>query len=103
MDGFQATWHIRKGKTANSSRIPIVAMTANAMTGDREKCLNAGMDGYVSKPVKLEELDRVVKSCLAKRILVFTALSINGSAIILKGRDISCWTCLMFTRADITI
>ncbi len=67
MDGFQATRMIREGKTANSAQIPIVAMTANAMTGDREKCIAAGMDGYVSKPVKLDELDRIVKICLAKR------------------------------------
>lgn len=55
MDGFDATRTIRK-KEGNLSHIPIVAMTANAMKGDRELCLSAGMDDYITKPVNMERL-----------------------------------------------
>ena len=58
MDGFEATAKIRElerdGK--GNGRTPIIAMTANAMKGDKERCLDAGMDGYISKPVKRETL-----------------------------------------------
>ena len=60
MDGFAATRRIRAAQAAKETgfpaTLPIVAMTANAMAGDREACLAAGMDSYLSKPVKLEEL-----------------------------------------------
>ena len=63
MDGLTATRHIRSLEESRDRRTPIVAMTANAMTGDRERCLDAGMDGYVSKPVRrgilMEEMNRV--------------------------------------------
>ncbi len=65
MDGLDATKAIREKETGSKKRTPIIAMTANAMTGDREMCLNAGMDGYVAKPVKKEllfaEIDRILK------------------------------------------
>jgi len=57
MDGFQATRLIRLGKAGKINQdIPVVAMTANAMKGDREKCLAAGMNDYLSKPIEPEEL-----------------------------------------------
>ena len=52
MDGFEATSEIRKLDAALRVHTPIVALTANAMKGDRERCLDAGMDGYVSKPLE---------------------------------------------------
>jgi CheY-like chemotaxis protein len=62
MDGFEATAAIREKEENTNTHIPIIAMTAYAMKGDREKCLNAGMDGYVSKPIKADELHEAIKS-----------------------------------------
>ena len=63
LDGFEATARIRAGETAGG-HIPIIAMTASAMRGDRERCLAAGMDDYVSKPVRIEDLRTVIERWL---------------------------------------
>jgi two-component system, sensor histidine kinase and response regulator len=60
LDGLQATRHIRRCEAGSFQRIPIVAMTAHAMTGDREKCLASGMDDYVAKPVRRKQLQQVL-------------------------------------------
>ncbi|NJN72009.1 MAG: response regulator [Limnothrix sp. RL_2_0] len=61
MDGYEATRQIRIGKAgAIYQNVPIVAMTANAMKGDREKCLEAGMNDYLSKPIRTEDLNRIL-------------------------------------------
>jgi PAS domain S-box-containing protein len=62
MDGFEATTLIRcETSPVLNHRVPIIAMTANAMKGDREKCLEVGMDDYLAKPVKKEELAEVIE------------------------------------------
>jgi CheY-like chemotaxis protein len=61
MDGLQAAAAIRKGEMKSGKHIPIIAMTAHAMAGDKERCLEAGMDDYITKPIRPEQLDDVLK------------------------------------------
>jgi signal transduction histidine kinase/DNA-binding response OmpR family regulator len=60
MDGLDATGAIRAWEKSTGTHIPIMAMTAHAMRGDRERCLAAGMDGYASKPIRIEELEQTI-------------------------------------------
>jgi two-component system sensor histidine kinase/response regulator len=64
MDGLEATALIREREKTTGKHIPIIAMTANAMIGDRERCLAAGMDAYVSKPIQIRELLAVIETFL---------------------------------------
>ncbi len=64
MDGYEATRRIRE-ISGDGPRIPIVAMTANAMQGDRERCLDAGMDDYLTKPIRFEELKSTMYAWLS--------------------------------------
>jgi PAS domain S-box-containing protein len=64
IDGFEATATIRGNEEATGAHLPIIAMTASAMQGDKERCLAAGMDGYVSKPVNAKELLAAVQAAL---------------------------------------
>jgi two-component system, sensor histidine kinase and response regulator len=62
MDGYEATERVRRPDSAvRNHAVPIIAATAHAMAGDREKCLAAGMDGYVSKPLRAEDLERAIE------------------------------------------
>ncbi|MGB9907832.1 MAG: response regulator [Candidatus Saccharicenans sp.] len=67
MDGFEATRQIRQQEKAGGEHLPIVAMTAHAMKGDREKCLEAGMDDYVAKPLYPEQLYRAIERAVARK------------------------------------
>jgi PAS domain S-box-containing protein len=62
MDGLAATGKIRVGERHSRLHVPIIAMTAHAMKGDRERCLKAGMDGYISKPINSRELEEALAS-----------------------------------------
>jgi signal transduction histidine kinase/CheY-like chemotaxis protein len=65
MGGFETTSHIREGEKQTGKHLPIIAMTAHALTGDRERCLASGMDGYVSKPIQVTQLFRTIDEVLA--------------------------------------
>jgi CheY-like chemotaxis protein len=64
MDGFEATAAIRQQERSTGNHVPIVAMTAHALKGDQERCLAAGMDAYISKPIRQEELYATVENIL---------------------------------------
>ncbi|MGH9718926.1 MAG: ATP-binding protein [Bryobacteraceae bacterium] len=65
MDGYEATAAIRQKESAGGKRIPIIALTAHAMAGDRDRCIQAGMDAYLSKPIHQNELSRVLAESTA--------------------------------------
>ncbi|HKX27283.1 MAG TPA: PAS domain S-box protein, partial [Blastocatellia bacterium] len=73
MNGYEATAAIRERELISGGHIPIVAMTANAMKGDRERCLEAGMDNYISKPIKSKELFEVIEDLASSDHRVGTA------------------------------
>jgi CheY-like chemotaxis protein len=68
MDGFAVTQAIRAKERATNAHVPIVALTAHAMKGDRERCLAAGMDGYASKPIRAAELFEVIARLLSSEV-----------------------------------
>ena len=67
MDGLEATAAIRRQEQATGRHLPIIAMTAHAMEGDRERCLAAGMDGYVAKPIQDQELVQAIREVVPGR------------------------------------
>ena len=87
MDGLEATRHIRAAETGR--RTPIIAMTANAMEADRERCLAAGMDDYISKPIKAPELQQLLQHYAAGHALAAQSrpAALNGAQQNAKAFD----------------
>ena len=83
MDGFEATTLLRDREKVTGRRQPVVAMTALAMNGDRERCLAVGMDGYISKPIRTQELDDLLDTYIAQKTNAISQTepeeSMNGS------------------------
>jgi CheY-like chemotaxis protein len=84
MDGLAATGAIREHERAAGGRVPIIAMTAHAMKGDRERCLQAGMDGYVSKPVEADHLIEAVETAAGSFDPSRAAARLGGDASLLR-------------------
>jgi CheY-like chemotaxis protein len=68
MDGLEATAAIREKEKTTGLRLPVVALTAHAMKGDREKCMAGGMDGYLTKPIRPQELDELLETYVARHM-----------------------------------
>jgi CheY-like chemotaxis protein len=68
LDGLEATRAIRTEEPEAGTTTPIIAMTAHAMTGDRERCIQAGMSDYISKPVRLEALEKTIARVMGNRV-----------------------------------
>jgi two-component system, sensor histidine kinase and response regulator len=64
MDGLTATIRIRENEQPTRLHLPIVAMTAHAMSGDRERCIEAWMDGYLSRPINLQHLEDAIAKAI---------------------------------------
>jgi signal transduction histidine kinase/CheY-like chemotaxis protein/HPt (histidine-containing phosphotransfer) domain-containing protein len=96
MDGVTATGEIRKSEQATGRHIPIVAMTAHAMKGDKEKCLEAGMDDYVSKPIRRKDLADVIAR-IVERFL--TEAPANGGPPAASAPDANKGSRMIFDEA----
>jgi CheY-like chemotaxis protein len=66
MDGYEATRRIRAQESGTGAHTPIIALTAHAMEGDREKCLQAGLDSYISKPIQMAALEAILTKLAAR-------------------------------------
>jgi two-component system sensor histidine kinase/response regulator len=86
LNGLETTERIRERERGTGRRVPVLALTAHAMQGDRERCLAAGMDAYVSKPLRVEELFAAIAR-LVPAAAVTAAELLGGSALIPTGSE----------------
>ncbi len=92
MDGFEATAEIRKQESIKSNiRVPIIAFTANAMKSDQEKCLRAGMDDYISKPVNQQTLENILTKWLSHKLKVSNLANNNEISSDQRKSSINKW------------
>jgi len=85
MDGYDATTAIREFEQGTNHYIPIIAITANAIKGDRERCLDAGMDGYLAKPFQSHELLDILEAVVEKHAKTWTSVAVTESNISSKS------------------
>ena len=83
-DGFQATAALRAFEQLHGGHVPVIALTAHALSGDREQCLSSGMDGYLAEPYSLEESDRDSGGSDADQRFLISRMSV---------RSWSCFNC----------
>jgi two-component system sensor histidine kinase/response regulator len=87
LDGLEATSMIRLSESPGQGRIPIIAMTANAMQGDRDRCMAVGMDDYLSKPVKPDELRTILLKWAGSPLLDSAAVEIDTTPAATQPTD----------------
>ena len=80
MHGLEATAALRTKETGTGTHLWVIALTAHAMKGDRERCIAAGMDGYLSKPIRPPELDEVLQNHLNRRMESASKVQAVGSS-----------------------
>jgi len=81
MDGFEATAALRQRERSTGAHLPVIALTAHAMKGDRERCLAAGMDGYLAKPIHPKELDHVLHKFAPRRETPRPASALHSESV----------------------
>jgi CheY-like chemotaxis protein len=89
MDGLEATIAIREQERQRGGHLPIIALTAHAMKGDQERCLAAGMDGYISKPINAQTLSRTISQVLKEPtpLTLLAGESLPGLAVAIDAKE----------------